>query len=70
MQPGKLDLLPLVQRLIELHQRGADGDCGLTDGRKTCAQQRHAGGRRERRLGGARTRERLRDLELRANELV
>ena len=23
--PGKLDLLPLVQRLVELRQRGADG---------------------------------------------
>ena len=37
--PGKLDLLPLVQRLVELRQRGADCDCGLTHGRKTCAQQ-------------------------------
>ena len=55
--PGKLDLLPLVQRLVELRQRGADGGCGLTHG--TCAQQGHAGGRRKRGLGGAAPRERV-----------
>jgi hypothetical protein len=68
--PGKLNLLPLVQRLVGLRHGGAHGDYGLTYGRKTCAQQRHAGGRRERGLGGAGTRERVGDLERRANELV
>jgi len=57
--PGKLDLLPLVQRLVELRQRGADGDCGLTHGSKTYAQQGQAGGRSERGLSGAGTRERV-----------
>ena len=60
----------MVKRLVELCQRGTDGACRVTHGRKACAQLDHAGGRRERGLGGARTRERVGDLERRANELV
>jgi len=54
--PGKIELLPLVQRLVELCQSGVDGGCRLTHGQKTCAQQGHAGGWRERGIGGAGTR--------------
>src|ERR1700747_1779732 len=54
--PGKIDLLSLVQRLVELCQRGANGGCRLTHGQKTCAHQGHAGRGRERRIGGGRDR--------------
>ena len=65
-----MNLLALVQRLVELCQGGADGVCCLTHGRKTCAQQNHARGRRERCLGGASTCQLVGNLERRANEFV
>ena len=68
--PGKLDLLPLVQFLVELRQRRTDSGCRLTHGHETRAQLGHAGGRRKCGLGGAGARECVGDLERRGNELV
>jgi hypothetical protein len=67
---GERDFEGTFAKLAELHATGPIISAVLTYGRKTCAQQGHAGGRRERGVGGAGTRKRVGDLERRGNELV
>src|SRR5258708_1066511 len=50
--PRKPHLLPLVERLVEVHERGADRGGGRAHGGKALAHRVHAADRGERALGG------------------
>src|SRR5436190_8085137 len=50
---GEAYLLPLIERLVEAHERGTDGGSGGAHGGETRAQELHAAGGRERGLGRA-----------------
>src|SRR5215470_10872680 len=66
----KSHLLPLVERLVEVRERGADRGGGGAHGGKALAHRVHAADRGERGLGGAGAAERVGGLERRGDELV
>jgi len=68
--PRKSRLLPLVQRLVEVHERGADRGGGRAHGGKALAHRVHAADRGERALGGAGACERVGGLQRGGDELV
>src|SRR5262249_15883066 len=68
--PGDSHLLPLVERLVEVHERGADRGGGAAHGGKALAHRVHAADRGERALGGAGAAERVGGLERSGDELV
>src|SRR5262249_58225050 len=51
--PRESHLLPLVERLVEVHERGADRGGGAAHGGKALAHRVHAADRGARALGGA-----------------
>jgi hypothetical protein len=68
--PRKPDLLPLIERLVEAHQRGADRGGGGAHGGKALAHRLHATNRGERGVAGAGAHERVGGLERGGDELV
>jgi hypothetical protein len=68
--PREPHLLPLVERLVEVHERGADRGGGGAHGGKALAHRVHAADRGERALGRAGARERIGGLQRRGDELV
>src|SRR5215475_3160675 len=68
--PRKPHLLPLVERLVKVHERGADRRGGGAHGGKALAHRVHAADWGERGLGGAGAPERVGGLERSGDELV
>src|SRR5262249_13879207 len=68
--PRESHLLTLVERLVEVHERGADRGGGAAHGGKALAHRVHAADRGERALGGAGAAERVGGLERSGDELV
>src|SRR5262245_60006392 len=68
--PREPHLLPLVERLVEVHERGADRGGSGAHGGETLAHRVHAADRGERALGGAGAAERVGGLERGGDELV
>src|SRR5262245_52426851 len=68
--PRKSHLLPLVERLVEARERGADRGGGGAYGGKPLAHRLHAPNRRERGVGGAGGTERVGGFERGADEFV
>src|SRR5262249_51091717 len=68
--PREPHLLPLVERLVEVRERGADRGGGGAHGGEALAHRVHAADRGERALGGAGAAERVGGLERGGDELV
>src|SRR5438270_6637812 len=68
--PRKPHLLPLIQRLVEAHERGADRGGGRAHCGKALAHRLHAADRGERGLGGAGAAERVGGFKRGGDELV